>query len=97
MSMCGVAWMKKAVPEKTKAAVLGVCTSLITAFACLTIFVITEATLDLRQVIGDLLNTLGNFQLPNQLWTACLLFGRYEKVCDCTFLLCTNSKIKVPK
>lgn len=49
VSMCGVAWMKKAVPEKTKAAVLGVCTSLITAFACLTIFVITEATLDLRQ------------------------------------------------
>ena len=48
--MCTVAWMKRAVPEKTKAAVMGVCTTLVTAFACLTIFVVTETALDIRQV-----------------------------------------------
>lgn len=49
LSMCTVAWMKRAVPEKTKAAVMGVCTTLVTAFACLTIFVVTETALDIRQ------------------------------------------------
>lgn len=48
--MCIVAWMKRAVPEKTKAAVVGACTTLITAFACLTVFVVTETALDIRQV-----------------------------------------------
>lgn len=50
LSMCTVAWMRKAVPEKTKAAIMGACTTLITAFACLTIFVVTETALDIRQV-----------------------------------------------
>ena len=50
LSMCAVAWMRRAVPEKTKAAVMGACTTLITAFACLTIFVVTETALDIRQV-----------------------------------------------
>ncbi|CAM9304425.1 unnamed protein product [Ectocarpus fasciculatus] len=49
LSMCTVAWMKRAVPEKTKAAVVGACTTLITAFACLTVFVVTETALDIRQ------------------------------------------------
>ncbi|CAM9125480.1 unnamed protein product [Ascophyllum nodosum] len=49
LSMCGIAWAKKAVPEKTKAVVMGICTTLITAFACLTIFVVTETAIDIRQ------------------------------------------------
>ncbi|CAN0350234.1 unnamed protein product [Ectocarpus sp. 12 AP-2014] len=49
LSMCIVAWMKRAVPEKTKAAVVGACTTLITAFACLSVFVVTETALDIRQ------------------------------------------------
>lgn len=53
LSMCTVAWMKRAVPEKTKAAVMGVCTTLVTAFACLTIFVVTETALDIRQVCNN--------------------------------------------
>lgn len=50
LSMCAVAWLRKAVPEKTKAAILGICTTLITSFACLTVFVVTETALDIRQV-----------------------------------------------
>eukprot|EP00903_Cladosiphon_okamuranus_P006853 g6675.t1 len=49
LSMCAVAWVRRAVPEKTKAAVMGACTTLITAFACLAIFVVTETALDIRQ------------------------------------------------
>ena len=65
--MCTVAWLKRAVPEKTKAAVMGVCTTLVTAFACLTIFVVTETALDIRQVkiFRNKVTAYLNLLLPN--------------------------------
>lgn len=49
--MCAVAWMRKAVPEKTKAAVMGFCAAAITGLACLTIFVVTQTAVYIGEVL----------------------------------------------
>jgi hypothetical protein len=44
--MCAIAWLRNAVPSKTRAAVMGASTLLITVMTSLAIFVVTEFTID---------------------------------------------------
>ncbi|CAM9442476.1 unnamed protein product [Chrysoparadoxa australica] len=53
-SMCGVAWANNAVPNKTKAAVMGACTTMVTVLASLVIFLVTETAMEMEALAsGD--------------------------------------------